>query len=421
MPMPVRSLPVVQNWDCRGCSDCCRTYIVSVSDAERERIAGQGWQNDPDLKGAELFVWEKHVKGYRLAHREDERCVFLGPDNRCRIHAKFGSAAKPMACRIYPFVMVPAGDHWRVGLRFACPTAAANVGRPMAEQAGDAREYAGLLEADKELTAGDLPPPRLQRGQAVPWRDLVLFARALADVVWQPGVPVERKLRQALALAAVCKQARFDKVTGPRLTEFLDVVSAAVDEDTPTDPAAVPPPGWVGRVVFRQVAALYARKDVGRDRGEMARRGALGRALAGWRFARGAGRIPKVHGLIPDGATFERAEQPAGPLPAESEELLSRYYRVKIESLQFCGPTNFGLSFWDGFDSLVLTFPATVWLARVLTTPDRPRVEAVKLALRIVDDNFGFNRLLGSAKQRWMLGLLGAKGELPKLVAWYGR
>ena len=39
MTMPVRPLPVLQNWDCGGCSLCCRSYHIPVTDAERARIA----------------------------------------------------------------------------------------------------------------------------------------------------------------------------------------------------------------------------------------------------------------------------------------------------------------------------------------------------------------------------------------------
>ena len=42
-------------------------------------------------------------------------------------------------------------------------------------------------------------------------------------------------------------------------------------------------------------------------------------------------------------------------------------------------------------------------------------------AVRMVDDNFGFNKLLGSARQKFALRLLGSRGELPRLVAWYGK
>ena len=46
---------------------------------------------------------------HRLGHLADGACVFLDPAGRCRIHAKFGEAAKPLACRLYPLVIHPAG------------------------------------------------------------------------------------------------------------------------------------------------------------------------------------------------------------------------------------------------------------------------------------------------------------------------
>ena len=122
MPMPVRALPVVQNWDCAGCAACCRQYAVWVDDDERARIESQGWEKEPDFQGVPLFVREGgRLTGseWKLNARADGACVFLGPDNRCRIHERFGSAAKPLACRVYPFMLVPAGDHWRLGLRRA--------------------------------------------------------------------------------------------------------------------------------------------------------------------------------------------------------------------------------------------------------------------------------------------------------------
>src|SRR5207253_4874543 len=57
--------------------------------------------------------------------------------------------------------------------------------------------------------------------------------------------------------------------------------------------------------------------------------------------------VPKLHARIPE-VTFEQAEQPAGPLSKDADALLTRYYRLKVESLQFCGPTNFDLPVWDG-------------------------------------------------------------------------
>jgi lysine-N-methylase len=419
MPMPVKSLPVIQRWDCRGCGDCCKTYHVRVSDAERARIEGQHWDDDPEMKGVELMVWDRHLGEYRLNHTADGTCVFYGPDGRCRIHAKFGAAAKPMACRIYPFALAPAGDHWRVGMRFSCPSVTANDGRPLSEYTADLREYAELLEADAKAPPKELPPPELQSGQAVSWPDLLRFVKVIGDVLAEPGTPIDYRLRKVAALASLCKKSKFDKVSGSRLREFLEVVTAALDDDVVARAENVPPPGWIGRVILRQTLAVYSRKDHGPTPG-IARNSRLTRVRSAWRFAMGVGPVPKLHGLIPE-TTFADAELPAGPLSKESDAIVTRYYRVKVESMQFCGPVNFHRTFWDGLDSLLLTFPAILWLSRVLTTPDRPRDEAVALAVRIVDDNFGFNKLLGSGRQLWATQLLADRGELTKLIAWYAR
>jgi lysine-N-methylase len=105
------------------------------------------------------------------------------------------------------------------------------------------------------------------------------------------------------------------------------------------------------------------------------------------------------------------------PLPESSTDQLIRYFRTKLESLQFCGRSLFGLPVWDGLESLILAYPVTIWLARALDQTPMPAERAIATALRIVDDNFGFNPLLGSWKQKLMMSLFRQKDELPKLVA----
>ncbi len=82
--------------------------------------------------------------------------------------------------------------------------------------------------------------------------------------------------------------------------------------------------------------------------------------FAGWRFARGRGRVPRVNEYLPD-ISFEEVERRSG-MPPELDETLERYYVVKLNSLQFCGPSNFNLPFWAGLESLVLTLPMILWL-----------------------------------------------------------
>src|SRR5262245_22133267 len=101
MPYPLRNLPVIQNYDCHACGNCCTDYWVPVSDEEKKRIEGQGWENEPALAGQKLFVkygWFR--RHYRLNQGPGDRCIFLDEKGLCRIHAKFGIDAKPFACRL---------------------------------------------------------------------------------------------------------------------------------------------------------------------------------------------------------------------------------------------------------------------------------------------------------------------------------
>jgi lysine-N-methylase len=419
MNWPIRHLPVLQNWDCHGCGECCREYQVTVTDAERERIESQGWQDDPRYAGVPLFIrggtWRQPV--HRLNVRPDNTCIFLDEEGRCRIHAKFGSEAKPLACRIYPFVLIPAGDHWRVGIRFACPSAANNLGRPMSASQEEMRGYARALESRESVAKRSPEPPPLHHRYRISWDDLERFNRAVLAIIDRPDSPIEYRLRMCVALDMLCRQAKFATVTGARLSEFLTVVTESLTSEIERDAEQIAPPGWIGRILFRQAAALYSRRDTGPRRG-LSARGRLALLGAAWRFARGTGPLPRVHGLMPE-TTFAELELPAGPLPSASEMMLTRYYRVKCESMHFFGPTNFRLPYLDGLESLLLTFPATMWLSRAFS--DQPREEAVTLALRIVDDNFGYNRLLGLSRQRFSTRLMTSRGELGRLIAWYSR
>jgi lysine-N-methylase len=417
MSMPVHHLPVVQNWDCHSCGNCCREYDIPVTAAERQRIEAHGWRSDSAIGDLPLFVRQgRWSSNYRL-FRSDRGCVFLNAEGRCRLHERFGPDAKPFACRLYPFVLVPTGEHWRVSLRFACPSVATNQGRALNEHAGDIKHLAALLEHNEQLQGRPLPTPQLQRGQTVAWTDLSRFVHVLLGLLREPGEALERRWRKCLALATLCRRARFDSVTGSRLAEFLQVVTAGLDAEVTPEKNQLPQPGWLGRVFLRQLLAIFARRDRGDLRGpDTSSR--WRRFCSGVRFARGSGRVPRVNALLPE-TTFERVELATGPLPETAQAILERYYVVKLGSLQFFGSSCFGLPFWDGLEALAATLPPLLWLARAFE--QRSRDEAVTLAIQLVDDHFGYNRVLASSRYRWMIGTLAEHGELARLIAWYSK
>lgn len=414
--MPKLALPTLQNWDCHACGDCCKTYHVVVSESERVRIEQQNWSQTADLGGQLPVVFDASLGSYRLNHDSEGVCVFLGEGNRCKIHAKFGGGAKPLACRLYPFTLTPAGDHWAVGIRYSCPSAADNLGPALQTHEAELREYARLYEQEAGRPLAEMPPPELQPGQSVTWPDLLRIRDALLNLLRQPNVTLEYSLRTLLGFAGFCRTSKFDKVSDERLSEFLKVVTPAILEDVPT-PEQMPPPSWLGRVIFRQILAIYCRKDNGPNRG-IARDGRWIRLQAAWNFARGRGPIPKLHALIPEGRTFADVEANHETIGPATDTLLRRFYTSKIEALPFCGVANFRYSFWDGLDSLLLTFPVIRWLGRALTVPgERETDVAHQLAVRIVDDNFGYNPALGSRRQKWALHRLSERNEIAALIA----
>jgi lysine-N-methylase len=423
---PIRHLPVIQNWDCHQCGSCCTDYWVPVSEEERARILAQGWHNEPEYRGKKLFVaygplWRRK---FRLAQTKDDRCIFLDDRGLCKIHSKFGLAAKPFACRLYPYVLVPHGDHWRVSLRYACPSAAANKGRCL----GDVQDELGSLASEMEKWdrrpgyrrssgkgLGD--PPSLDGRQRLDWSDLHLFQNAVLAILEDQRSPLARRWLKCLALARLCRQARFDTVRGGRLREFLDLVANAIEAETPQTLDALPPPGWIGRILFRQFLAIFLRKDQGLRRG-ISKQGRLALIGAMWRMLRGTGPLPQLQVGLPE-CPLESFEQPLGPLPPAAEEVLQRYYLVKTASLQFCGPTYFGYNFWQGLEALALTLPMIQWLIRGYRQLGQPA--AAHKAVSIIDENFGYNPILGSSRQRLALQILSLRGELDRLIAWYSR
>jgi lysine-N-methylase len=423
MAIPLLQLPVVQNWDCHATGTCCKEYRINLTDEECRRIEAQGWDPARDLGGHQPFRRSGWFRPrYFLNHRPDDGgCVFLGPEGRCRIHERHGYETKPLACRMFPFVLVPAADHWRVGLRFACPSAAASMGRPLAEHNADLDDMAQRLAEREKLHAnpdgGLVRPPRLDSRQRLEWPNLLHLVDHFLTLLRDRRDTMERRWRKCLGLTELLRKTHLEQLPRAALEDTLSFLTTAANTDTPKDPNHVAPPSAAGRMIFRLAASLYTRKDHGPNRG-LAARGRFALVGAALRFARGVGTVPRMHRLLPE-APFALAEEPRGPLSQAAEEVLERYYVIKVGSLQFCGPGSFGLAFWEGLEALAVTVPLILWLMRLFR--DLPQDRAAMQALTIIDDHFGFNPLLGTWRMRLGFRFLARRGDLSRLIAWYSR
>lgn len=413
-------LPTLQNWSCHNCGGCCRQHAIYITEEERKRIESQNWTAADGVTGP-LFVaeggWFRPGR-QRLAHQADGGCVFLDERGLCRIHARFGEPAKPLACRIYPYAFHPSGKSVVVSLRYSCPSVVDNKGKSLRQQTGDLQDLARLVVPKG---GEQLPPPAVSPTAKLDWPDFHRLVRGLDATLADEDEPLVARLVQALEWVNLIGQASFEKVRGGRVDELVEILRTAVAEQMP-ELETIAEPSAMGRLQFRLLAAQYARKDTELD----LRSGWRGR----WRlfrtaltFSRGKGMVPVLQpGFRP--VPFEALEKPFGPIPAEAEQTLTRYFRVKVQGLHFCGPAYYGVPFAEGFASLALVYPAVLWIARWLAaSEERTTLEAgdVSRALAIADHHHGYADIFGSAGFRSRVKLLAAKGEIGKLAVWYSR
>jgi lysine-N-methylase len=422
MPLPLE-LPTIQNWSCHNCGGCCRQHAIAITDEEQRRIAGQNWTSTDGIPaGQALFErvgflpWSKW---YRLAHQPDGACVFLDERGLCRIHGKFGEEAKPLACRIYPYAFHPAGKRIAVSLRFSCPSVAANRGRSVTAQSHDLKALERLVVPEG---AEHTPPPEVSPGQSLDWPDTLKIIGRLDDLFAETAGTVTQRLLQALRFVELIGQSRFEKIRGPRMDEFLEIICEAAAADVPGDLSAIPEPSRAGRMQFRMLCAQYARRDMAGERNSKWRlRGRL--LVAALLFARGKGPIPRLQDDFAK-VLFSDLERGFGSLPAESDEMLVRYLRVKIKGVHFCGPAYYNVPLVEGFQSLALVIPTVLWIARWLAVGRGQAQlgnEDVAGALTIADHHHGYSPAFGQRNFRGRVRLLALTNDIAKLAAWYSR
>ncbi len=418
--LPLR-LPTIQNWSCHNCSDCCRQHLIEITEEERQRIVDQNWKPKDGIPESQPVV-EPHAgppwnRRYRLAHTDDGSCVFLNEKGLCRIHAKFGEPAKPLACRIYPYAFHPAGKKVTVSLRFSCPSVVANLGKSVVENRDEIKAIGRLVVPDG---ADQIPPPLVTPGQKVDWDDILRFAEAFDGIIADTEDSLAERLHRVLFVLGVVDQSRFRLIRGEQLSEFLGIITeAAEDEDFPDEPQPV---SGIGQMQFRLLVAQYARKDTVADLsgGFAAKLNLLKAALS---FTTGKGETAALQDCFKP-VPFSDIEQPFGAIPPEADEIFTRYLRVKIQGLHFCGRAYYDAPFVEGLQSLLLIIPSILWLARWLAVSDNRkslRVEDIRQAMTIADHHHGYSPALGTRSFRRRVRILAQMGDLQRLVQWYLR
>lgn len=415
--LPILTLQVKeQRYSCHGCGNCCRDFTVQLRDEDLTKLQQQDWER---RLGQTVTI---EFRGTRyLRQREDGSCLFLLDDGRCRIHAEFGFAAKPIACQLFPFSIMPTHDGLRMGINFACQSVLENKGAALPSHLNDLRRMAGELG---ELPVSQPPPMLTDRIRA--GGDEVESLTARIDQ-WLRRTDLGLPLRlDGLAwVVSSLAQAKLTNVRGKRLDDLLEVLFSALPDELEHHPIEPATPRQ--RKMLRR--AVFARTEDPKLSGvsKPSRwRATLAQLLRERRFASGRGFAPRIGQGWPAQQPLQDVESIGSPHElleiAAMDDLLTRYLRATILGGRCWGTGYYGWPIVRGLEALLLNVACIGWLARLhgagrgLNAID---IVAVRAALGRVDRTAGRAPWLGSAGETLRLRYLRLDDGLRRLLASY--
>lgn len=412
-------LPVFQRFDCHSCTYCCRAPLVTVNATERRKIIDAGWANK--ITDQPLFVAHRigGRRRYCLAKQADGRCVFLGDDNFCRLHAESGYEAKPLACRMFPFAPTPGLADVRLDMRPGCPSVVGNQGRPLSAHAADLKK----LIAEANIHPMPAPPSWGGGYRPLTADEFRCLLRAFVKIMDESSQPYRRRMFNCCLLLDLLYAINIEKIRDARFEELFDLLLIDVlDDDHMED---IPAPPRRAAKLFGQWFFLHALSD----EAEALNCGLFSRLILSqkryWqarRFARGTGRIPALVADWPTDMTFE---QLASIEPADDAHLepLHRMMRLKLEAQAVAGPGYFhyplltGLTAWSLMPALVGGFAR---ISAVRSRHQQLQAQDIVDGVRRMGHAFGVSPLFRRVSERLRLRALAQPGTPAALLQAYG-
>ncbi len=399
--LPLLVLPVrEQRYSCHGCGNCCRDFTVQLRPADLEKLRAQGWEEKFGMPVTTEFRGTTYLR-----QREDGGCVFLMDDGLCRIHKEHGFAEKPIACQLFPFVLVPDDRKTHVGISFACQSVRENKGAELRSHLEEAHRMSLGVPETRLATA----PPSLADAMSSKEGELDALAQFLDRHLARDDLVMRDRFDGLAWIAASLGRAKLAEVRATRFRELVQVLVSAL----PDELEHLPLEGALPKQLRLLRQAVYARLEdvqVNQAKAKGRLRTVLAQLLASRAFTRGKGRVPAVARGLLEGADFAAISR----VPALSEspdrdaidQLLARYARATILGGRAWGAGYYGWPAVRGLQALVLNIACTAWLARALAAArghEHATLDDARDALGRVDRHAGRAPWLGSVGERLRL------------------
>ena len=365
-----------QAWGCVMCGKCCgRDWPVPVDQQERERIAAM------DLPSVKIPPG-KWFRNSFIA-KKNGKCIFSTCDGkRCLIHEKYGLEVKALACRLYPLdIRVWEDGSVTASLRYDCPAVAGgtenNISSAIVKIDQMADEIAKYRRDSAPFYSRKLHPG-LDRLREITAAYIEIFNKS------ELPLPI-RFLGCAELLSFHKKKENVSDITDAE--EFVEDAVKMMDRSVDNLEYFLEnanPASYGAMVGFRYQLTSYLRNDNGLN------------------LFRRFRRIKKSLDFMLGGADLTIAEKKLSPLlqvlPAEKDAYIPymRWLNGRLKSLHFCGGAAFGLTFEEGMQYLLLSFPAVTALASALAEGETITRKDVSNALIQLDFSFLRTKLYGS-------------------------
>ena len=395
-------------FDCTHCGDCRRGWQVMLGPDEARRLRALSWQGlESDLVDASVVTDATVGDGAKrtaLARRPDGACVFLGVDNRCRIHQHFGEAEKPLMCHLFPFGFLPVGGKIAVDVSYACRSISLEKGAPVRERLP---EWTALLRDGLRAETGH----QFSKKYRVPGELLWEIEHSVLSLLAAPALSLLDRLRAVSDFLSLSTTADPGTESAAKLREIMITSLGTPNRERPSEGRM----DKTQRAVFHHLLFLSLNPtpaEVSRLEGRARQREVRRRVHAADGF-----KFPEARPWL-DNVEMEASYRQVSEVGIEfldsepGRAYVERYLTAKLLGQRFMREGDKELPFLEAVPRLLLLVPMLTWTAKATAANrDAPEIsfEGVRRAVRLLDRSYGGVRLSDlPAKQRkaWQFVLL---------------